>query len=182
MNDKIKNILLWLVIALVLMSVFSNFVPHSNQPKYFPFSTFLEKLENHEIKEIKINSKTDLISASTHSNEPFMSNVPVNFDLSTLADWHKKYNIVIKGEPQEQQSMLMHIFVSWFPIILFIGVWVFYMRQMQGGGPGRGPMSFGRSKAKLLDEDTIQVTFDDVAGVSEAKEEVKELVFLVYSS
>ena len=83
---------------------------------------------------------------------------------------------MLRGKPPEQQGLLMHIFINWFPMFLFIGVWVFFMRQMQGGGGGRGALSFGRSRARLLGEDQVKVTFADVAGVDEAKEEVKELV------
>ena len=85
-------------------------------------------------------------------------------------------NVRIEAKKPERQSLLTQIFISWFPFILLIGVWIYLMRQMQGGAGGRGAMSFGKSKAKLLGEDDIKITFSDVAGVEEAKEEVKELV------
>lgn len=84
--------------------------------------------------------------------------------------------VSIQAKPAEQTGLLMQIFISWFPMLLLIGVWIFFMRQMQGGGGGKNPMSFGKSKAKLLNEDQVKVTFKDVAGVEEAKEEVSELV------
>src|SRR5690606_27671425 len=84
-------------------------------------------------------------------------------------------DVTVVGKPPEQQSLLMSIFISWFPIILFIGVWMYFMRQMQGGG-GRGALTFGKSRARMLGEDQVHVTFKDVAGVDEAKEEVQELV------
>ena len=86
-----------------------------------------------------------------------------------------KYGVQVSGKPREEQSLLMSIFVSWFPMLLLIGVWVFFMRQMQGGGRG-GAFSFGKSRARMLDENTNQITFVDVAGCDEAKEDVQELV------
>ena len=87
-----------------------------------------------------------------------------------------KNNVIVEAKPEEEQSLLMSIFVSWFPMILLVGVWIFFMRQMQGGGKGGGPFSFGKSKARQLDEGSNQTTFADVAGCDEAKEEVTEIV------
>jgi cell division protease FtsH len=170
----IKNLVLWLVIALVLMSVFSNFGPSTAQAKKMQYSQFLEKLHDRDIKQINIEDRT--LNWVTTGGDLYSTYVPVDYDLSSVDKWVDSYGVVVDAKPPEQQSLLMHIFISWFPIILFIGVWVFFMRQMQGGGGGRGAMSFGRSRARLMEEDKVKITFADVAGVDEAKEEVKELV------
>lgn len=170
----IKNLVLWLVIALVLMSVFSNFGPTNSQAKKMQYSQFLEKLHDRDIKQINIDERN--INWVTNSGDLYTTYAPVEYDLSAVDKWVSDYGVVVDAKAPEQQSLLMHIFISWFPIILFIGVWIFFMRQMQGGGGGRGAMSFGRSRARLMEEDTIKITFADVAGVDEAKEEVKELV------
>lgn len=173
MNDMIKNLFLWLVIALVLMSVFSNFGPRYTQATTLSYDQFLEKVDTNDVREILVNDRS--IEGVTLSGGAFKTTAPVTPDNYSIDQWVKK-GVKITGKPQEQTSMLMHIFISWFPIILFIGVWIFFMRQMQGGGGGRGAMSFGRSRARLLGEDQVKVTFADVAGVDEAKEEVSELV------
>jgi len=170
----VKNLVLWLVIALVLMSVFSNFGPNNPQVKKMQYSQFLEKLHDRDIKQITIDEQD--INWVTNSGDLYTTYAPVGYDLSLVDKWVQDYGVVVDGKPPEQQSMLMHIFISWFPIILFIGVWIFFMRQMQGGGSGRGAMSFGRSRARLMEEDKIKITFADVAGIDEAKEEVQELV------
>lgn len=175
LSDMIKNIILWLVIAVILMSVFSSFNPRYSQPIKISYSQFIDKMKNGDIKQITVDEKS--VEGLTASDETFVTEVPAVPDLYTIDEvWVEKYGVSVKAKPPEQQSMLMHIFISWFPIILFIGVWIFFMRQMQGGGSGRGAMSFGRSKARLLGEDQIKVTFEDVAGVEEAKQEVAELV------
>jgi cell division protease FtsH len=168
----LKNLVLWLVIALVLMSVFSNFGPPPKQVNKLAYSQFLEKVRSGDVKQITVEERN--ISGLTQNDKPFITYVPPLSEsvVNSLVD----SGAVVRGKPPEQPSLLMNIFVSWFPIILFIGVWIFFMRQMQGGGGGRGAMSFGRSRARLLGEDQVKVTFADVAGVEEAKEEVSELV------
>ena len=170
----IKNLILWLIIALVLMSVFSNFGPATQQAKKMQYSQFLEKLHDRDIKQLTIDERT--INWVTNGGDLYSTYTPVNYDLTLVNSWVDQYGVVVDAKPPEQQSLLMHIFISWFPIILFIGVWIFFMRQMQGGGGSRGAMSFGRSRARLMEEDKIKITFADVAGVDEAKEEVQELV------
>ncbi len=171
-NDMLKSLLLWLVIALVLMSVFNNFGPAPKQVSKLAYSQFLEKVRSGDIKQIVVEDRN--INGSTQDDKPFTTYIPQMSDsvLNNLV----ASGAVVRGKAPEQPSLLMNIFVSWFPIILFIGVWIFFMRQMQGGGGGRGAMSFGRSRARLLGEDQVKVTFADVAGVDEAKEEVVELV------
>ena len=175
MSDMIKNILLWLVIAVILMSVFSSFNPRYSHPQKIAYSDFVQKMENGDVRQVTVNERT--ITGLTRAEEQFTTEAPTNLDQFNIEqNWIKLYNVEVKAKPKEQQSMLMHIFISWFPIILFIGVWIFFMRQMQGGGGRGGAMSFGRSRARMLSEDQVKVTFDDVAGVEEAKQEVAELV------
>lgn len=168
----LKNLVLWLVIALVLMSVFSNFGPPPKQVTKLAYSQFLEKARSGDVKQVTIEDRN--INGVTQNDKPFVTYIPTVSEttLNTLVE----NGVVVRGKAPEQPSLLMNIFVSWFPIILFIGVWIFFMRQMQGGGGGRGAMSFGRSRARLLGEDQVKVTFADVAGVDEAKEEVQEIV------
>ena len=172
MNDMLKSLLLWLVIALVLMSVFNNFGPAPKQVTKLAYSQFLEKVRSGDIKQVVVEERN--ISGSTQDDKPFTTFIPQMSDsvLNNLV----ANGAVVRGKAPEQPSLLMNIFVSWFPIILFIGVWIFFMRQMQGGSGRGGAMSFGRSRARLLGEDQVKVTFADVAGVDEAKEEVVELV------
>lgn len=169
----LKNLILWLVIALVLMSVFSNFGPPPKQVTKLAFSDFFEKVKSGDIKQVTVDEDKNILGVM--QNDKAFSTYPVNLD-KDIRDELIKNGAVVRGKPREQPSLLMNIFVSWFPIILFIGVWIFFMRQMQGGGSGRGAMSFGRSRARLLGEDQVKVTFADVAGIDEAKDEVQELV------
>ncbi len=171
MNDMTKNLMIWVVIALVLMSAFNNFSPATTGGTKLPYSVFVDKLDQGEIKSVIIDKQ--MIRGLTNREEAFSTYMPLS-DAYLLNDLLDK-KVIVSGKPPEQQSLLMSIFISWFPIILFIGVWVFFMRQMQGGG-GRGAMSFGKSRARMLGEDQIKVTFADVAGVDEAKAEVSELV------
>jgi len=167
----VKNLVLWLIIAVILMSVFSNFGPRHAQVTKIPYSQFVEQVKQSEVKSVTIDGRT--LRGVSRNDDNFVTYMPLQDDyiLPELI----KNKVVVNGKAPEQQSLLMSIFISWFPIILFIGVWMYFMRQMQGGG-GRGAMSFGKSRAKLLGEDQVKVTFADVAGVDEAKEEVKELV------
>ncbi len=131
-------------------------------------------MHSRDVKKITIDDRN--ISWETNGGDSYATYAPTEFDLSSVDRWVDEYGVVVDAKPPEQQSLLMSIFISWFPIILFIGVWIFFMRQMQGGGGRGGAMSFGRSRARLMEEDKVKITFTDVAGVDEAKEEVKELV------
>lgn len=172
MNDLIKNLFLWLIIAVVLVSVFSNFGPRHATAQKISYSTFLKAVNAGQVSAVSIE-EGKIIRGMTKNNHRFTTTMPVpdNVLLGELL----KYNVDVSGQEKQQESVLLHIFINWFPMLLLIGVWVFFMRQMQGGG-GRGAMSFGRSRARLMGEDQVKVTFADVAGVDEAKEEVKELV------
>ncbi|MBT8450270.1 MAG: ATP-dependent zinc metalloprotease FtsH [Gammaproteobacteria bacterium] len=165
--------LLWLVIALVLISVFNNFNPGQTATRSVEYSTLINDIKRGKIREVEINPTKREVLGTTMTGEKFKSTIPLGGDIleQTLLD----SNVTVKGMEVEESSLLAQIFISWFPMLLLIGVWIFFMRQMQGGG-GKGAMSFGKSKARLLNEDQITTTFADVAGCEEAKEEVGELV------
>ena len=155
-----KNLILWLVIAVVLMSVFQSFSPGESSKTQTDYTTFLREAEQGNIREVRIDNSGE-IRGTRRSGETFQTYVPY-FDDKLVSDLVKN-DVRVYGEPPEEQSFLTSIFISWFPMLLLIGVWIFFMRQMQGGG-GRGAMSFGKSKARLLGEDQIKTTFADVAG------------------
>lgn len=173
MNDFTKNLLLWAVLIVVLLAVFSNFSGHATVNPEMPYSQFLTEVDNNAIKSATIKGET--ISGSRANGDSFITYSPET-DNTALIGELKKHNVNFGAGPPERQSVLMQLFLSSFPILLLIGVWVYFMRQMQGGTGGRGAMSFGKSRARLLNEDQVAVTFADVAGVEEAKEEVKEIV------
>ena len=171
MNDLAKNLLLWVVIAVVLVSVFQNFNPPHSGAKNIEYSEFVNSVKSGVVSEVLIEGRS--IHGRTTNNENFTTYSPGD---PKLVDDLLNNNVRIRAKPPEQQGILMQVFISWFPMLLLIAVWIFFMRQMQGGGAGRGAMSFGKSKARMLGEDQVKVTFADVAGVEEAKEEVGELV------
>lgn len=168
----VKNLFLWLIIAIVLVSVFSNFGPRHAASEKISYSQFLTEIDQGAINSVTVEDNK-IIKGVTKGNRRFVTYMPLPDD--ALLGQLLKNKVDVSGQEKQQESFLLHLFVNWFPMLLLIGVWVFFMRQMQGGG-GRGAMSFGRSRARLLGEDQVKVTFADVAGVDEAKEEVKELV------
>jgi len=168
----IKNMFLWLIIALVLVSVFSNFNPKHTVSDRVSYSQFLRDIKQGVVQSVMVEDDK-IIRGTTKNNKSFVTFMPLP-DFALL-DELIKHNVDVNGQEKQQESFLMHIFVNWFPMFLLIGVWIFFMRQMQGGG-GKGAMSFGRSRARLLSEDQVKVNFSNVAGCDEAKEEVKELV------
>jgi cell division protease FtsH len=167
----IKNIVLWVIIAMVLMSVFNNFGPQPAKDAELDYSTFISNVKSGGVSDVLIQGRT--ITGVLTDGKEFTTYSP-DYDPGLMGDLIDS-GVTIKAEPAEKTGLLMQIFISWFPMLLLVGVWVFFMRQMQGGG-GKNPMSFGKSKAKMLNEDQVKVTFKDVAGVEEAKEEVAELV------
>ena len=171
MNNLTKNLVLWLVIAMVLMAVFNNFSAKDDRSgQEVDYSTFLDQVRDGRIERVTIDGVA--IYGQRHNGDRFVSYSPGDPELvNDLVNAGGS----IKAKKEEGTSLLMTIFISWFPLLLLIGVWIFFMRQMQGGG-GRGAMSFGKSRARLLTEDKNRATFADVAGVDEAKEEVQELV------
>ena len=173
MNDLVKNLILWGVIALILLSVFSNFSQRSSASLDVPYSEFIAQVKTGNVSEVDIAGRE--ITGKTRDLKPFTTYSPETDNGSMIGDLLEN-SVRINAKAPEQPSLLMSIFISWFPFLLLIGIWIFFMRQMQGGGGGRGAMSFGKSKARMLGEDQIKVTFADVAGVEEAKDEVAELV------
>lgn len=168
----VKNLFLWLIIAIVLVSVFSNFGPRNSVAEKISYSQFLKEVDQGMVNTVTIEDDK-IIKGITKNNKRFVTYMPMQ-DNALLGELLKS-KVDVSGQEKQQESFLLHLFVNWFPMLLLIGVWIFFMRQMQGGG-GRGAMSFGRSRARLLGEDQVKVTFADVAGVDEAKDEVKELV------
>ena len=171
MNDLAKNMILWVVIAIVLMSVFNNFGPSKPSTQTITYSDFITEIQQGNVKHVEIEGHT--IDGTRSDGSHFIVQTPPE-DPKMLDDLLSN-NVEVNVKSPGQQSLLMQIFISWFPMLLLIGVWIFFMRQMQGGA-GRGAMSFGKSKARMLGEDQVKITFADVAGVEEAKEEVAELV------
>tara|TARA_R110002126_G_scaffold97190_10_gene226751 strand:+ start:2908 stop:4830 length:1923 start_codon:yes stop_codon:yes gene_type:complete len=167
-----KNLIVWLVIAVVLMSVFNSFGPSENADRQTSYTQFIKDVNQGQIREVKIE-RSGVITGLRSSGERFETVLPVN-DPGLMKDL-LDHDVRVIGAKPEESSWLATIFISWFPMLLLIGVWIFFMRQMQGGG-GKGAMSFGKSKARLMGEDQIKTTFADVAGCDEAKEEVSELV------
>mgnify|MGYP001187850523 FL=1 len=172
MNDLAKNVILWIVIAVVLLSVFQSFSPSNQSVSPIPYSVFLRQIRDGSVEEVTFD---DEAIRFVRNGESFVTYNPES-DNTLLIGTLVENDVVIEASPPEQQSFLLQLFISSFPILLLIAVWVYFMRQMQGGAGGRGAMSFGKSKARLLDEDQVNVTFADVAGIEEAKEEVVEIV------
>ena len=166
-----KNLILWLVIAVVLMSLFQGFGVDDTKQSQLDYTTFVKEVGQGQIQQVQI--KDQEIQGLRRNQSKFVTYIPAPDD--DLINDLIKNDVLVKGTPPEETSFLTSIFVSWFPMLLLIRVWVFFMRNMQGGGKG-GAMSFGKSKAKLMGEDQIKTTFADVAGCDEAKEDVKELV------
>ena len=172
MSDMAKNLILWLVIAVVLMSVFQSFGPGESNGRAVDYTTFVQEVGQGQIQEATFKDG-EITFTRRGGGARHVTYMPV-YDQKLLDDLINQ-NVKVQGTPPEEQSLLGTIFISWFPMILLIGVWIFFMRQMQGGG-GKGAMSFGKSKARMMSEEQIKTTFADVAGCDEAKEDVKELV------
>jgi cell division protease FtsH len=173
LNDLTRNIVLWVVIAVVLLAVFSNFGQRASAPDQLKYSQFLTEVRSGGIKSATF--KGESIVGERASGDAYVTQNPET-DNSVVIGLLDKHQVQIDAAPPERQHFLLQLFISSFPILLLIGVWIYFMRQMQGGAGGRGAMSFGKSRARLLSEDQVSVTFADVAGVDEAKEEVAEIV------
>jgi len=169
-NNLSKNIAVWLIIAVVLMTVFNQFGAQRTAQTQMPYSQFIEEVRQQQITKVVIEG--NVLKGERSDGQRFTSYAPS--DPWMVSDLLKN-NVSIEAKPEEQPSFLMSLLISWFPMLLLIGVWIFFMRQMQGGGKG-GAFSFGKSRARLLDENANPVTFADVAGCDEAKEDVAELV------
>ena len=172
-NNTFKSIALWILIGLIMMTIFNQFSGSSRFENKLVYSQFMAEVKAGNIAKVEIDDEQKMITGVTIDGKRFTTNAPS--DPWLVSDLLKN-NIVVDAKPKEQQSLLMSIFISWFPMILLVAVWIFFMRQMQGGGKGGGPFSFGKSKARQLDQTNNKTTFADVAGCDEAKEEVHELV------
>ena len=172
MSDMAKNLIIWLMVAVALMSVFNTITPNESASGNANYTQFIQDVRLGQVREVRIDGRQ--ITGVKRSGEKFETFIPTIYDEDLLNDLIQN-NVRVVGVPPEEPSILASILISWFPMLLLIGVWIFFMRQMQGGG-GKGAMSFGKSKARLMGEDQIKTTFKDVAGCDEAKEEVQELV------
>ena len=173
MNNLFKNLAIWMVIGVVLMTVFNQFNARQAPANTMEYSQFLEEAKAGKITRATIDGR--VLRATTQEGRSITVYTPGVQDIWMVSDLMRYGVQVNASKPEEEQSFLASVFVSWFPMLLLIGVWVFFMRQMQGGGKG-GAFSFGKSKARMLDESANTITFADVAGCDEAKEEVFELV------
>ncbi len=167
-----KNLILWVVIAIVLMSVFNNFTTQSTHTNVLAYSDFIAQVKEGGVQSVNITNGREIEGTLT-SGATFSTYSPGDDGL--VGDLLSS-NVSIVATPPEKPSILVQILINWFPLFILIGLWIFFMRQMQGGAGGRGAMSFGKSKARLLNEDQVKVTFADVAGIEEAKDEVSEMV------
>ncbi|WP_432474842.1 ATP-dependent zinc metalloprotease FtsH [Amphritea sp. HPY] len=168
-----KNLVLWLVIAAVLLTVFNNFNGETSSQS-LNYSEFISEVKSDRVSKVIIDGYT--IEGVRLNGERFETVRPALQDPKLVEDLYN-HNVIIEGKQPEKQSVWTQLLVASFPILIILAIFMFFMRQMQGGGGGKGgPMSFGKSKARMMGQDQIKTTFDDVAGVEEAKEEVKELV------
>ncbi|MCH9829277.1 MAG: ATP-dependent zinc metalloprotease FtsH [Gammaproteobacteria bacterium] len=174
LNDLAKNLLLWAVILVVLMSVFKTFSEQGSPQQQLRYSDFLSKVESGSVESVSIRQDGN-IEGQLRDGSKFSTFSPED-DASALVGDLKRNSVSFDGKPPESTPLLLQLLISSFPILLLIAVWIYFMRQMQGGGGGRGAMSFGKSKARMLNADQVKITFGDVAGVEEAKQEVSELV------
>ncbi|MBX3688107.1 ATP-dependent zinc metalloprotease FtsH [Dokdonella sp.] len=176
MNDMVKNLLMWVVIAVVLLMVFQSFNPHASQPSEVAYSQFVQQVGNGGFSSVTISAENPArATAKLKDGTTTWTMVPLgaNEQFNALL---AKSNVEVTQQPLDTINPFLRILFDWVPILIFIGLLIYFMRQMQAGAGGRGAMSFGRSRAKLQGEDQIKVTFADVAGCDEAKEEVGELV------
>ncbi len=171
MNDLGRQLIIWMVVAVVLLMVFQNFSA-TGQPRDISYSQLISDIKNDQVKQLTVIGGQE-ITGEYLSGERFHTYVPISGE-SLEKMLENKPSVRFEGKPRET-NLFLAILINWFPMLLLIGVWIFFMRQMQGGG-GRGAMSFGKSKARMLSEDEVKTTFADVAGVEEAKDEVMELV------
>jgi len=166
--------MVWIVIGIVMLTLFQSFSPNSIRQKTIDYSSFLELVKTGNISEVVFED--DLIKAVRINGEKFLTYNPETDNTALIGELNKS-GVRISATPPKSPNILVSLLINSFPVILLIGVWIYFMRQMQGGiGGGKGAMSFGKSKARLLGENQIDVTFADVAGIEEAKEEVMEIV------
>ncbi|MBK1652352.1 ATP-dependent zinc metalloprotease FtsH [Halorhodospira halochloris] len=169
-----KNLILWVIIAVVLMSVFSNFQERTTEvTEEVAYSEFLDEVERGNVREVMIQG--DKITIQHADGQEYKTYNPETDNRALIGEL-LEHRVRIDAKEADGDNMMLQILISWTPFLLLIAVWIYFMRQMQGGGGGRGAMSFGKSKAKMMTEEQSKHTFNDVAGCDEAKEDVKELV------
>ncbi len=176
MNDLVKNLILWAFILVVLLSVFQHYTQSTERVQELEYSAFVDAVQNNQVESVVIEEKglSKEITGKLRDGSDFKT---IGIDDPGLVKDLLENNVNVVGKEPEGRSVLLELFLGAFPVLLLIGLWVYFMRQMQGGGGGRGAMSFGKSRAKLMQgEDQVKVTFADVAGADEAKHEVEELV------
>jgi cell division protease FtsH len=173
LNDMAKNLILWLIIAAVLVTVMNNF-SSPNEPQTLNYSDFIQQVKDGKVERVAVDGY--VITGKRNDGDGFKTIRPAIQDNGLIGDLVDNH-VIVEGKLPEQQSIWTQLLVASFPILVIIAVFMFFMRQMQGGAGGKGgPMSFGKSKARLLSEDQVKTTLADVAGCDEAKEEVGELV------
>jgi cell division protease FtsH len=175
MNEMVKNLLLWVVIAVVLVTVVQSFKIGGTNPNNLDYSDFMQKVENGGVAEVSISAGLPSTITGKFKDGGSLQTVAPLDDNQMVATM-RSHNVRVRQEPADNSTALWRIVLDWVPFLIFIGLLVYFMRQMQAGAGGRGAMSFGRSRARLQGEDQVKVTFADVAGVDEAKDEVQELV------
>jgi cell division protease FtsH len=173
MNDLTKNIILWVVIVVILLAVFSRYIPNTNQPQVMTYSTFLHDVEDNHVSSVTFQG-TMLYGQLTNHKKFKAFNPETNY--TALIGALEQHNVDISGKPPKGEGILEQILIQLLPVLVLVVLFAYMLRQMQGASGGRGAMSFGKSRARLLGEDQVSVTFADVAGVDEAKQEVGEIV------
>jgi cell division protease FtsH len=175
MNDMAKNLLLWIVIAVVLIAVFQSFNPRGGDPTSISYSEFMQQVEQNNISQATISPTMPATIIGKRKDGSALTTVAPIED-SQMVPTLRSHGVDVRQEAPDNTGALVHIIADWVPFLIFIGLLIYFMRQMQAGAGGRGAMSFGRSRARLQGEDQVKITFADVAGVDEAKDEVQELV------
>ena len=174
MNKLFKNAMVWIVIAVVLLTVFQSFTPNSIRQQTLDYTSFIELVKTGNISEVVFED--NLIKAKRINGDRFITYNPETDNTALIGELSKS-GVRISARPPKGQGIFVSLLINSFPVILLIAVWIYFMRQMQGGvGGGSGAMTFGKSRARLLGENQVDITFADVGGVEEAKEEVFEIV------
>ena len=174
MNNFFKNAMVWIVLGIVMLTFFQSFSPNATRQQTIDYTSFLELVRTGSVSEVIFEN--DVIKAKKLNGENFLTYNPETDNTALIGELNKS-GVRISATPPKNQNLFISLLINSFPVLLLIGVWIYFMRQMQGGvGGGKGAMSFGKSKARLLGEDQINVTFADVAGIEESKEEVVEVV------
>jgi cell division protease FtsH len=172
MNERNKNLVVWAIIVLIFITLVNGFTDSGMGLKKLSYTSFLKEVNEETVDTVMIDQQ--VVTGQLKNGERFSTYLPL--EDQALLDLLYRKNIDISGKPPEQRGVLFQIFINWFPFILFALIWLYMMRQMQGGGSGKGPLTFGRSRARMTTGNENKITFKDVAGVDEAKEEVQEFV------